>query len=38
VPNKGGKKKKGVVIKAGCRNRVAFALQKKFAKVKEEMD
>jgi hypothetical protein len=38
VPHKGGKKKKGIIIKAGYENRLAFALKKKFDQVKKEMD
>jgi hypothetical protein len=38
VPSKGGKKKRGVVIKAGCQARVEHALFKRFNLVKKEMD
>ena len=38
MPSKGGKKKRGVVIKAGCQARVEHALFKRFNLVKKELD
>lgn len=38
MPNKGGKKKRGVVIRAGCQPRVEHALMKRFNLVKKELD
>lgn len=38
MPSKGGKKKRGVVIKAGCQPRVEHALLQRFKMVKKSMD